>query len=79
MAFGGGDHGHAFAFECGCSLGFGEFGEVGFEFFHDVSAELDVGHFAAAEHEVELNLVSFFEEFFSLVEFGQWVVFVDAD
>jgi len=78
VAFGGEDHDHAFAFELGFALGLGKFGEVGFEFFHEGAAEFDVGHFAAAEHDVELNLVAFFEEFFGLVEFGGLVVVVDA-
>jgi hypothetical protein len=79
VAFGGEDHDHAFAFELWFALGLGDFGEVGFEFFHEVSAEVDVGHFTAAEHEVELDLVSLLEEFFGLVELGVLIVVVDAD
>src|SRR5262249_50607954 len=37
------------------------------------------GHLAAAEHDVELDFVSFLEEAFGLVELGGLVVIVDAN
>jgi len=79
MTLGRQDHDHAFAFELGFALGLGDFRKIGFEFFHEVSAEVNVGHLAAAEHDVELNLVPFGEEFFGLVHLGGLVVVVDAD
>ena len=78
-AFGLEDHDHALAFELGLALGLGDFGEVGFEVFHESSAQVHVLHLAAAEHDVELNFVAFAEEFLGLVEFGDLVVIVDAD
>jgi len=79
VAFGGEDHDHAFAFELGFAFRLGDFGEAGFEMLHECAAQVDVGHFAATEHDVELNLVAFLEEFFSLVQFCILIVVVDSD
>ena len=78
-ALGGEDHDHPFALKLGLALRFGNFGEVGFEMFHERAAEVDVLHLAAAEHDVELNLVPLAQEFFGLVELGGLIVVVDAD
>ena len=78
MPFGGQDHDHPLAFELGLTFDLGQFAEIGFEFFHEGAAKIDVGHLAATELEVELNFVAFFEEGLGVIELGILIVIVDT-
>jgi hypothetical protein len=70
---------HPPAFHFGIAFDFADEPEGVADFFHDVAAEFQVGHFAAFELQRELDLVAFLEELAGVVDLDFEIVIADAD